>query len=138
MWQPSGVGDTRPLALALRTRVPAERCLGGCGARKPTGLSCLLRADAAWEPMAYLLQRSRVRRPVMLHAKRHPKWVPFCMELTSHQLGKSEPGVRFFRFSYVQPKQIWNRIIIYWIEAFYKIRLAIQEPVTSLVRGHGK
>ena len=64
---------------------------------------------------------------------------PFVeMELTSHQLGKIEPGIRFFRFSYVQPKQIWNHIIIYWIEAFYKIRFAIQEPVTSLVRGHGK
>ena len=88
--------------------------------------------------MAYLLQRSRVRRPVMLHAKRHPKWVPFCMELTSHQLGKIEPGIRFFRFSCVQPKQIWNHIIIYRIEAFYKIRFAIQEPVISLVRGHGK
>ena len=33
-----------------------------------------------------------------------PKWVPFCMELTSHQLGKIEPGIHFFRFSYVQPK----------------------------------
>jgi len=60
------------------------------------------------------------------------------LELTSHQLGKIEPGIRFFRFSYVQPKQIWNHIIIYWIEAFYKIRFAIQEPVTSLVRGHRK
>ena len=60
------------------------------------------------------------------------------MELTSHQLGKFAPGIRFFRFSYVQPKQIWNHIIIYWIEVFYKIHLAIQEPVTSLVRGHGK
>ena len=60
------------------------------------------------------------------------------MELTSHQLGKFAPEIRFFRFSYVQPKQIWNHIIIYWIEAFYEIRFAIQEPVTSLVRGHGK
>ena len=60
------------------------------------------------------------------------------LELTSHQLGKFAPGIRFFRFSYVQPKQIWNHIIIYWIEAFYKIRFAIQEPVTSLVRGQGK
>lgn len=60
------------------------------------------------------------------------------MELTSHQLGKIEPGIRFFRFSYVQPKQIWNHIIIYWIEVFYEIGFAILEPVTSLVRGHGK
>ena len=60
------------------------------------------------------------------------------MELTSHQLGKFAPGIRFFRFSYVQPKQIWNHIIIYWIEAFYGISFAILEPITSLVRGHGK
>ena len=60
------------------------------------------------------------------------------VELTSHQLGKIEAGIRFFRFSYVQPKQIWNHIIIYWIEAFYEIRFAIRETVTSLVRGHGK
>ncbi|MBQ3552450.1 MAG: hypothetical protein IJA35_04740 [Clostridia bacterium] len=60
------------------------------------------------------------------------------LELTSHQLGKFAPGNRFFRFSYVQPKQIWNQIIIYWIEAFYKIHLTIQEPVTSLVRGQAK
>ena len=56
------------------------------------------------------------------------------LELTSHQLGKIEPGIRFFRFSYVQPKQIWNHIIIYWIEVFYEIGFAILEPVTSLVR----
>ena len=60
------------------------------------------------------------------------------LELTSHQLGKIEPGIHFLRFSYVQPKQIWNHIIIYWIEAFYKIRFAILEPVTSLVRGQAK
>ena len=60
------------------------------------------------------------------------------LELTSHQLGKIEPGIRFFRFSYVQSKQIWNHIIIYWIEAFYEIGFAIQEYVTSLVRGYGK
>ena len=60
------------------------------------------------------------------------------LELTSHQLGKIEPGIHFFRFSYVQPKQIWNHIIIYWIEVFYEIGFAILEPVTSLVRGHGK
>ena len=62
----------------------------------------------------------------------------FFMELTSHQLGKFAPGIRFLRFSYVQPKQIWNHIIIYWIEVFYEIGFAIQETVTSLVRGHGK
>ena len=60
------------------------------------------------------------------------------VELTSHQLGKIEPGIRFFRFSYVQLMQIWNHIVIYWIEAFCKNSFAIQEPVTSLVRGHGK
>ncbi|MBR5184945.1 MAG: hypothetical protein IKW19_01480, partial [Akkermansia sp.] len=60
------------------------------------------------------------------------------LELTSHQLGKFAPGNRFFRFSYVQPKQIWNHIIIYWIEAFYEICFAIWETLTSLVRGHGK
>ena len=60
------------------------------------------------------------------------------MELIRHQLGKIEPGIRFFRFSYVQPKQIWNHIIIYWIEEFYEIRFAIQGPVASLVRGHAK
>ena len=27
---------------------------------------------------------------------------------------------------------------MYWIEVFYEIRFMIQEPVTSLVRGHGK
>ena len=47
-------------------------------------------------------------------------------------------GNRFFRFSYVQPKQIWNHIIIYWTEAFYEIRFAILESVTSLVRGQAK
>ena len=60
------------------------------------------------------------------------------LELKSHQLGKIEPGNRFFRFSYVQPKQIWNHIIIYRIEAFYEIGFAIREPVTSLVRGQAK
>jgi hypothetical protein len=60
------------------------------------------------------------------------------VELTSHQLGKTEPGIRFLRFSYVQPKQIWNHIIIYWIEVFYGICLTIQEPVISLVRGQAK
>ncbi len=62
----------------------------------------------------------------------------FFMEFTSHQLGKFAPGNRFFRFSYVQPKQTWNYIIIYWIVAFYEIRFAIQESVTSLVRGQAK
>lgn len=74
MCQPSGVGDARPLALVLRTRVPAERCLGGCGARKPTRLSCLLRADAAWEPWHTYCNRSGRETPELLHAKRHPKW----------------------------------------------------------------
>ena len=60
------------------------------------------------------------------------------MELKSHQLGKFAPGIRFFRFSYVQPKQIWNHIIIYWIVVSCENILPIQEPVTSLVRGHGK
>ena len=60
------------------------------------------------------------------------------MVLTSHQLGKFAPGIRFFRFSYVQPKQIRNHIIIYWIEAFYEIGFAIQKPITSLVRGQAK
>ncbi len=60
------------------------------------------------------------------------------VELTSHQLGKIEPGIRFFRFSYVQPKQIWKEIVICRIEVFYEIRFAIQGPITSLVRGHGK
>ncbi len=62
----------------------------------------------------------------------------FFMELTSHQLGKFEPGTCFFRFSYVQPKQIWNHIIIYWIKEFYEIRFAIHGTVVSLVRGQGK
>ena len=60
------------------------------------------------------------------------------LELTSHQLGKTEPGIRFFRFSYVHAKKRWNLIIIYWIEAFYKIRFTIQEYVTSLVRSQAK
>ncbi len=60
------------------------------------------------------------------------------VELTSHQLGKIEPGIRFFRFSYVQPKKIWNHIIIYWIKEFYEIRFAILENATSIVRGQAK
>ena len=60
------------------------------------------------------------------------------MELKSHQLGKFAPGNRFFRFSYVQPKQIWNHVVIYWIVVFYEIGFAIQETVTSLVRGQAK
>ncbi len=60
------------------------------------------------------------------------------MELTSHQLGKIELGIRFFRFSYVHAKKRWNYIIIYWIKEFYEIRFAIQGTVASLVRGHGK
>ena len=31
-----------------------------------------------------------------------------------------------------------NHIIIYWKKTFYEIRFAIQEPVTSLVRGQAK
>ena len=60
------------------------------------------------------------------------------MELTSHQLGKFAPGIRFFRFSYVQPKQIWNHIIIYWIVEPCENHFPILEPVTSLVRGQAK
>ncbi len=34
----------------------------------------------------------------------------FFMELTSHQLGEIEPGIRFFRFSYVHSKQMMKRL----------------------------
>ena len=61
---------------------------------------------------------------------------PFAID--GRVLRSVAPGIRFFRFSYVQPKQIWNHIIIYWIEVFYEICFAIQENVTSLVSGHGK
>ena len=53
-------------------------------------------------------------------------------------LGRFEPGIRFFRFSYVQPKQIKEKIVIYWIEVFCERDFIIWETVTSLVRGHGK
>ena len=60
------------------------------------------------------------------------------LELMRHQFGKIEPGIRFFRFSYVHAKKRWNHIIIYWKKTFYEICFAIQGPVASLVRGHGK
>ena len=146
---------TAPLAPG-RSRGIGSEVSSPLGAREPKGLRRRLRPlrpgfrvcsttahalRAPGKPGSSSISCNRSegeRSPVMLHAKRHPKWVPFCMELTSHQLGKIEPGNRFFRFSYVQPKQIWNHIIIYWIEVFYEIRFAIREPVTSLVRGHGK
>jgi len=51
--------------------------------------------------------------------------------------GEEAPEIAF-SFSYVHAKQIWNHIVMYWIEVFYEIRFAIQENVTSLVRGQAK
>ena len=134
---------TTPLAPG-RAGVPARRCPRLSGRGSPPGFRVC--STTALGPAGRPVNRGaypspatgRERSPGIAPCKKAPDWVPFCMELTSHQLGKFAPGNRFFRFSYVQPKQIRNHIIIYWIKAFYEIRFAIQEPVTSLVRGHEK
>jgi hypothetical protein len=47
--------------------------------------------------------------PELLH-KKAPEMGAFFMEITSHQLGKIEPGIRFFLFYYVHSKQMMKRL----------------------------
>ena len=141
-WRP--LADlTAPLAPG-RAGVSARRCPRLSGRGSPPGFrvcsTTALALRAPGEPGSSCTARNRSGVMTLLchNKKRHHEGAFFVMELTSHQLGKIEPGIRFFRFSYVQPKQIWNHIIIYWIVAPCENCFPIWETVTSLVRGQAK
>ena len=133
---------TAPLALGV-AEVPARRCPRLSGRGSPPGFRvCSTTAHALRAPgkpgsLSTACNGQGGEAPELLH-KKGTRLGAFFMELTSHQFGKIAPGNRFFRFSYVQPKQIWNHIITYWIEIFCERISVILETVASLVRGQAK
>lgn len=116
---------TAPLAPG-RAGVPARRCPSLSGRGSPRGfvegyaLSGRVSACAQQplSPCGRPVNRGAHPSPATgqgektrdAPCKKAPNRVPFCMELTSHQLGKVLTGNRVFCFYYVHAKQMRKRL----------------------------
>ena len=116
---------TAPLALGV-AEVPARRSPRLSGRGSPRGFvegyALSGRASACAQqplmPCGHPVNRGaypppatgRGEKPRNCSIKKAPNRVPFCMELTSHQLGKVLTGNRVFCFYYVHPKQMMKRL----------------------------